>query len=78
MHINIFIYLFINVFREKEGDLERRYKMLNDELQKSLALEEWQKTDEQRAREKLLLDELVQIVNKRDELVHHLDTQEKA
>lgn len=58
--------------------MERRYKMLNDELQKSLALEEWQKTDEQRAREKLLLDELVQIVNKRDELVHHLDTQEKA
>lgn len=52
--------------------------MLNDELQKSLALEEWQKTDEQRAREKMLLDELVQIVNKRDELVHHLDTQEKA
>lgn len=65
-------------FSDKEGDLERRYKMLNDELQKSLALEEWQKTDEQRAREKLLLDELVQIVNKRDELVHHLDTQEKA
>lgn len=58
--------------------MERRYKMLNDELQKSLALEEWQKTDEQRAREKMLLDELVQIVNKRDELVHHLDTQEKA
>lgn len=52
--------------------------MLNDELQKSLSIEEWQKTDEQRAREKLLLDELVQIVNKRDELVHHLDTQEKA
>lgn len=65
-------------FSEKESDLERRYKMLNDELQKILSLEEWQKTEEQRAREKLLLDELVQIVNKRDELVHHLDTQEKA
>lgn len=66
------------IFSEKEGDLERRYKMLNDELQKSLAVEDWCKTDEQRAREKSLLEELVQIVNKRDELVHHLDSQEKA
>lgn len=70
--------MYLVDFREKEGDLERRYKMLNDELQKSLAVEDWCKTDEQRNREKLLLDELVQIVNKRDELVHHLDTQEKA
>ena len=52
--------------------------MLNHELQLSLATEDWRKTDEQRAREALLLDELVQIVNKRDELVHHLDNQEKA
>lgn len=39
---------------------------------------EWQKTEEQKIRENLLLDELVTIVNKRDELVHHLDSQEKA
>lgn len=39
---------------------------------------EWQKTEEQKLRENLLLDELVTIVNKRDELVHHLDSQEKA
>lgn len=58
--------------------MERKYKMLNDELQKSLSIEDWRKSDEQRAREKMLLEELVQIVNKRDELVHHLDTQEKA
>ena len=36
------------------------------------------KTDAQRAREKKLLDDLVQIVDKRDELVRHLDNQEKA
>ena len=36
------------------------------------------KTGIQRAREKNLLEELVQIVDKRDELVRHLDNQEKA
>lgn len=39
---------------------------------------EWKKTEEQKLRENLLLQELVNIVNKRDELVHHLDSQEKA
>lgn len=69
----------LNVFfREKEADLETRYKMLNDELQKIALIEDWRKTEEQRKREQVLLEELVQIVNKRDELVHHLDSQEKA
>uniref|UniRef100_A0A6P7FFG3 EH domain-binding protein 1 n=1 Tax=Diabrotica virgifera virgifera TaxID=50390 RepID=A0A6P7FFG3_DIAVI len=63
---------------EKEADLETRYKMLNEELQKIASIEDWRKTEEQRNREQVLLDELVQIVNKRDELVHHLDSQEKA
>lgn len=52
--------------------------MLNDELQKIALIEDWRKTEEQRNREQQLLEELVQIVNKRDELVHHLDSQEKA
>lgn len=65
-------------FREKEADLETRYKMLNNELQKIALIEDWRKTEEQRNREQVLLEELVQIVNKRDELVHHLDNQEKA
>lgn len=63
---------------EKEDDLERRYQLLIGELRSIIAIDDWQKTEEQRRRENLLLAELVNIVNKRDELVHHLDSQEKA
>ncbi|XP_025415748.1 EH domain-binding protein 1-like protein 1 isoform X3 [Sipha flava] len=63
---------------EKEDDLERRYQLLIRELRSIIAIEDWQKTEEQKRRENLLLSELVNIVNKRDELVHHLDSQERA
>ncbi|GFU42959.1 EH domain-binding protein 1 [Nephila pilipes] len=63
---------------EKECDLEKRFEFLNEELRTLLVLEDWQKTEADKAREKLLLEELVIIVNKRDELVRELHTQEQA
>lgn len=63
---------------EKEDDLERKFELLTRELRTMFDIDDWKKTDAQKHREKLLLEELVAVVNKRDELVQHLDTQEKA
>lgn len=42
-----------------------------------LSSADWQKTEAQKRREQLLLDELVALVDKRDALVRDLDAQEK-
>lgn len=71
-------YLFVHEYREQESDLERKYDLLNLELRAALSIEDWRKTEEQREREKLLLAELVSIVDKRNELVLNLHSQEQA
>uniref|UniRef100_A0A6P4FEH3 EH domain-binding protein 1 isoform X2 n=1 Tax=Drosophila rhopaloa TaxID=1041015 RepID=A0A6P4FEH3_DRORH len=63
---------------EQEKDLERKYTMLNQELRAAQSVEDWRKTEVQREKERLLLEELMTIVDKRDQLVQHLHNQEQA
>lgn len=68
----------LKFYSEQENDLERKYALLNRELRAALSVEDWRKSEAQREREALLLAELVAIVDKRNELVQHLHSQEQA
>ncbi|VDD74366.1 unnamed protein product [Mesocestoides corti] len=63
---------------EKETDLERTTALLNAELRELLEKEDNLKTSEDRVREELLLREVVEVVNERNEIIQELDYQEQA
>merc|ERR1711874_504833 len=62
---------------EKEDDLEKKLQMLQDELRSLSEMDDSRKTEDDKKREDLLLEELVLVVNQRNELVIQRDEEER-
>ena len=63
--------------RQNEKNLERRSELLSEQLRKLMAIDDFIKTNEQKSLEKILFNELINLVNKRNELVVMLDEENK-
>ncbi|CAH2324839.1 EH domain-binding 1 1 isoform X3 [Pelobates cultripes] len=61
----------------EEQDLERRFELLSRDLRALLCTDDCMKSEAQKRKEKLLLDELVSLVDQRDGLVRDLHIKER-
>ena len=55
--------------RQNEKNLEKRYEILSNQLRNLMSIDDFDKTDEQKKTETILFNELISLVNKRNELV---------
>lgn len=63
--------------RQNEKNLEKRYEILSNQLRNLMQIEDFLKTEEQKKTESILFNELIILVNKRNELVIQLDEENK-
>ena len=63
---------------QKEREISARQQRIQSELQDLAAKSDEDKTEAIREREQALLEEFLSLVDQKNELVHHLDTQEEA
>lgn len=63
--------------RQNEKSLEKRYVLLSNQLRTLMSMDEDLKSDEERRAEAILFTELINLVNKRNELVIQLDEENK-
>ena len=63
--------------RQNEKSLEKRYEMLSNQLRYLMSLDDRVKSNEQRVNESLLFNELINLVNKRNELVIQMDEENR-